>query len=87
MEIQKIFANIENPEETLYSVLLSEEELQLFSDRPTLIRQTLMRDKDGKKYDLYEYSDGSTRKVLADTRFEDAIWAKVREKRAARNQK
>ena len=32
MEIQKVFSNIEDPEETLYSVLMSEEELSLFSD-------------------------------------------------------
>lgn len=32
MEIQKIFNNIEDPEETLYSVLMSEEELSLFSE-------------------------------------------------------
>ena len=31
MEIQKIFSNIEDPEETLYSVLMSEEEYTLFS--------------------------------------------------------
>ena len=31
MEIQKIFSNIEDPSENLYSVLLSEEELSLFS--------------------------------------------------------
>ena len=36
MEIQKIFSNIENPSENLYSVLVSEEELALlkeFSDK------------------------------------------------------
>ena len=32
MEIQKVFSNIEDPEETLYSVLMSEEELSLFSE-------------------------------------------------------
>ena len=32
MEIQKIFSNIEDPEENLYSVLMSEEELSLFSE-------------------------------------------------------
>lgn len=31
MEIQKVFSNIEDPEETLYSVLMSEEEYTLFS--------------------------------------------------------
>ena len=31
MEIQRIFSNIEDPEETLYSVLMSEEEYTLFS--------------------------------------------------------
>lgn len=36
MEIQKIFSNVEDPEETLYSVLLSEDELALFSDRKPL---------------------------------------------------
>lgn len=30
MEIQKIFSNVENPEETLYSVLMTEEELRTF---------------------------------------------------------
>ena len=32
MEIQKIFSNIEDPEETLYSVLMSEDEINLFSE-------------------------------------------------------
>ena len=32
MEIQKVFSNIEDPEENLYSVLISEEELSLFSE-------------------------------------------------------
>ena len=32
MEIQKIFSNIEDLEENLYSVLMSEEELSLFSE-------------------------------------------------------
>lgn len=32
MEIQKVFSNIEDPEETLYSVLMNEEELSLFSE-------------------------------------------------------
>ena len=32
MEIQKIFSNVEDPEENLYSVLMSEEELSLFSE-------------------------------------------------------
>ena len=32
MEIQKIFSNIEDPEETLYSVLMNEEEIILFSE-------------------------------------------------------
>ena len=32
MEIQKIFSNVEDPEENLYSVLLSEDELALFSN-------------------------------------------------------
>lgn len=32
MEIQKVFSNIEDPEENLYSVLMSEEELSLFSE-------------------------------------------------------
>lgn len=32
MEIQKIFSNIEDPEETLYSVLMNEEEITLFSE-------------------------------------------------------
>lgn len=32
MEITKIFSNIEDPEENLYSVLMSEEELSLFSE-------------------------------------------------------
>ena len=32
MEIQKIFINIEDPEETLYSVLMSEDEIDLFSE-------------------------------------------------------
>ena len=32
MEIQKIFSNVEDPEENLYSVLISEEELSLFSE-------------------------------------------------------
>ena len=32
MEIQKIFSNIEDPEETLYSVLMSEDEITLFSE-------------------------------------------------------
>ena len=32
MEIQKVFSNIEDPEETLYSVLMSENELALFSE-------------------------------------------------------
>ena len=31
MEIQKVFSNIEDPEENLYSVLMSEEEYTLFS--------------------------------------------------------
>ena len=33
MEIQKIFSNVEDPEENLYSVLMSEEEYTLFSKR------------------------------------------------------
>lgn len=32
MEIQKVFSNIEDPEETLYSVLMSEDEVVLFSE-------------------------------------------------------
>ena len=32
MEIQKIFSNVENPEETLYSVLMTEDEVALFSE-------------------------------------------------------
>ena len=32
MEIQKVFSNIEDPEETLYSVLMSEDEITLFSE-------------------------------------------------------
>ena len=32
MEIQKVFSNIEDPEETLYSVLMSENEVALFSE-------------------------------------------------------
>lgn len=32
MEIQKIFSNVEDPEENLYSVLMDEEELYLFSE-------------------------------------------------------
>ena len=32
MEIQKIFSNVEDPEENLYSVLMSEDELSLFSE-------------------------------------------------------
>ena len=32
MEIQKVFSNIEDPGENLYSVLMSEEELSLFSE-------------------------------------------------------
>lgn len=32
MEIQKVFSNIEDPEETLYSVLMSEDEIDLFSE-------------------------------------------------------
>ena len=32
MEIQRIFSNIEDPEETLYSVLMDEDELSLFSE-------------------------------------------------------
>ena len=32
MEIQKIFSNIEDPEENLYSVLMSEDEIYLFSE-------------------------------------------------------
>ena len=32
MEIQKVFSNIEDPEETLYSVLMSEDEVALFSE-------------------------------------------------------
>lgn len=36
MEITKIFSNVEDPEENLYSVLMSEEELTLFSDRKPL---------------------------------------------------
>ena len=32
MEIQRIFSNIEDPEETLYSVLMDEEELAIFSE-------------------------------------------------------
>ena len=32
MEITKIFSNIEDPEENLYSVLMDEEELYLFSE-------------------------------------------------------
>ena len=32
MEIQKVFSNIEDPEENLYSVLMSEDEIDLFSE-------------------------------------------------------
>ena len=32
MEITKIFSNVEDPEENLYSVLMSEEELSLYSE-------------------------------------------------------
>ena len=32
MEIQKVFSNIEDPEETLYSVLMSENEVTLYSE-------------------------------------------------------
>ena len=32
MEIQKIFSNVEDPEENLYSIIMSEEELSLFSE-------------------------------------------------------
>lgn len=32
MEIQKVFSNVEDPSENLYSVLMSEEELSLFSE-------------------------------------------------------
>lgn len=32
MEIQKVFSNIEDPEETLYSVLMSEDEVALYSE-------------------------------------------------------
>ena len=32
MEIQKVFSNIEDPEETLFSVLMSEDEIALFSE-------------------------------------------------------
>lgn len=32
MEIQKIFSNVEDPEENLYSVLMSEDEVALFSE-------------------------------------------------------
>ena len=32
MEIQKIFSNIEDPEENLYSVLMNEEEVALYSE-------------------------------------------------------
>ena len=32
MEIQKVFSNIEDPEENLYSVLMSEDEVALFSE-------------------------------------------------------
>lgn len=32
MEIQKIFSNVENPNETLYSVLMNEDEVTLFSE-------------------------------------------------------
>ena len=32
MEIQKIFSNVEDPEENLYSVLMSEEEVALYSE-------------------------------------------------------
>lgn len=32
MEIQKIFSNVENPKETLYSVLMTEDEVALFSE-------------------------------------------------------
>ena len=32
MEIQKVFSNVDDPEENLYSVLMDEEELSLFSE-------------------------------------------------------
>jgi hypothetical protein len=39
MEIQKVFSNIEDPEENLYSVLMSEDEIALFSEyMPQLTR-------------------------------------------------
>ena len=41
MEIQKVFSNIEDPEETLYSVLMSEDEIDLFSESLVHVKKNI----------------------------------------------
>lgn len=45
MKIQKIFSNVEDPSENLYSVLMSEEEIALFSDINSKIPKSEAADK------------------------------------------
>lgn len=47
MEIQKIFSNVENPEEALYSVLMTEDEMDIY--------QSLFSDKE--EYEGLNYDD------------------------------
>ena len=45
MEIQKIFSNVEDPSENLYSVLMNEEELYLFSELQKEFGDNSIKDK------------------------------------------
>ena len=51
MEIQKVFSNIEDPEENLYSVLMSEDEIALFSE---IQKEFARRDYEGLSNELAE---------------------------------
>ena len=85
MKIQKVFTEIDTSEK-MYSVLMTEEELRLFSGDPFeryrkevnktpnynpanyrgMTRQYISRGKDGRNYDVFEYSNGTQKRFVID---------------------
>lgn len=86
MEIQKIFSNVENPEENLYSVLMDEEELSLFSELQKEFGDRGLKDAilgshvgyvtgDMKK-NVYSPNDFSLNGVTLDNNLKSGKWKK-----------
>ena len=75
MEIQKIFSNVEDPEENLYSVLMSEEELSLFSE----IQKEFSSKAQKARRRKYDYQQGLNHGYLSSSK-EDVLNAQSQAK-------